>query len=678
MEPDANIDGRRFSFRFRLTAFSVSMVGGCMLLACLLAYQLSRQSLERHLGAELLAVVNSAAPLVDGDLLSFVQPGAPDYSHHDEFQAIRQVLLKIKTGNRLQSKGSPLYIMRPAADFHSSGELEFAVMTDPDERGRYFVGNRYRAEPHNRSALTGTPMASRVYEDSEGIWISASAPVRDGKGRITAIVQADRPVAFFHQEARKQALAICLAGLGCLVISCLVAGRFARGLARPVEQIVQATHRIAEGKLDTRLQLARNDELGDLASSISAMAAQLQTGRQTLLAHQQSLTEALESAQAASIAKSQFLATMSHELRTPMNGIVGFTDLLLDSSLTGEQLHYAETVRICSANLLALISDILDFSRIDAGKMRLEEVAFRPEAVCSEAIRIVSASAQAKGLGIGLQLDGNFPDSVYGDPLRLRQILLNLLNNAVKFTSVGRLDLRVTAREAPPDSFCLRFEVRDTGIGIEQASAATLFQPFTQADSSTTRQYGGTGLGLAICRSLVEMMAGSIGVISAPGAGSTFWFTANLRPAALDQVLAPRISAPDPANATLSILIAEDNPVNRELVLNILRKRGYFPKGVSSGQDVLTAIQRDHFDLILMDCHMPGMDGYEATRHIRRTSSGWSVYIVALTANAMFGDREKCLAAGMDDYISKPLVIAELDAILGRLENSRRASLQNT
>jgi len=500
--------------------------------------------------------------------------------------------------------------------------------------------------------------------------------------------------------------------------------------------------------------------------------------------------------------KSEFLASMSHEIRTPMNGIIGMTELLASTSLTDEQKDYASTIRASAGTLLRLINDILDFSKIEAGKLELERIGFDLSGLLDDLLAILGVKAHARGIDLATWVSRDTPGLLLGDPIRLRQVLSNLADNAIKFTTEGHVQIRVSVDSRSGASVLLRFEVEDTGAGMRAEVAAKLFQSFYQGDSSTTRKYGGTGLGLAICRRIVELMDGAIGVRSTEGEGSLFWFTARfqvqevqapwppqpaprfflaalpgatggfldaqlrewgfgsecLRPgepalerlreacpldsgrdflvfggggkgpdpgllgfllelrrrpelaplrlvctrslydqeeyrlpeglpipeflplpvrrAHLEKLLAgrPGLAAPAPAPlsgppaalAGLRVLLAEDNLVNQRVAVAVLKKLGVAPDLAVNGREAVAAARHGQYDLILMDCQMPEMDGFQATRRIRETEAGGRrVPILAMTANAMQGDRERCLEAGMDDYLAKPITILDLrDALL--------------
>ncbi|MEM7349780.1 MAG: ATP-binding protein [Acidobacteriota bacterium] len=380
-----------------------------------------------------------------------------------------------------------------------------------------------------------------------------------------------------------------------------------------------------------------------------------------------------QEARAADRVKSEFLANVSHEIRTPMNGVIGMADLLLRSDLPKTQRRQVEAINTSGETLLALVNDLLDFSKMEAGKLSLYVVDFRLRELLEKAVALLAPRADQNGIDLRLVIDEDMPDELYGDAQRLRQVLLNLLGNAIKFTPRGSVAVSVTREERNNDELWARFAVRDTGIGISAKSQEGLFAPFTQADSTSARKFGGTGLGLAISKSLVEMMGGEIGLESTRGVGSTFWFRLplwlprkSLNSKARDSAAAPGASSQDKQQrSAFRVLVVDDDGINRLVAESHLEEMGFRAVTAESGKRALQLFTRQRFDAILMDCQMPEIDGYETVRRIRRQENpDRRVTIIGITAHAMKGERRRCLEAGMDDYISKPLRGEHLGKVL--------------
>lgn len=388
------------------------------------------------------------------------------------------------------------------------------------------------------------------------------------------------------------------------------------------------------------------------------------------------LRRAKDAAEESARAKGIFLATMSHELRTPMNGVLGCTQLLQDMSLTDAQRQLIQTMHRSAEALLVLVNDILDFSKIEAGKMTLETADVHLRPLIDDVLTLVSELAKKKSLTLTVQISPDVPGSLRGDPVRLRQILFNLVGNAIKFTDRGSVAVSVTLQPALshlPDTILLGWSVSDSGIGMTEEQQARLFQAYSQAEASTARKFGGTGLGLMICRQLVELMGGEISVRSTAGAGTTFTYTTLLLPAILREHAGPRAGEPSKQTAQSGghkrILVADDNEINQVVACKFLQKLGYEVEVARNGREAVESLARTAYDAVLMDCEMPEMDGYEATRTIRRNEQGGgrAVPIIALTGHASLEDEQTCRDAGMDAVVTKPVTLPVLRLTLDRV-----------
>ena len=463
-------------------------------------------------------------------------------------------------------------------------------------------------------------------------------------------------------------------------------------LAAPLMRLQEGIRAVENGRLDPIQVSETGDEIEYLGQQLNQMIAKLRASQAEVLEHRQMLeerirqrTEALEEAtqraMSANRAKSEFLANISHELRTPMNGILGMLDIVLDDQLPPSQREHLEISKGCANTLLALLNDLLDLSKIEAGKMMLERIAFDVRLLSEDCARAMNARAVEKNIQLRFFADPAVPLRIMGDPLRFRQILTNLLSNAVKFTDLGRVDVGLAIRENEAGRPWLSLTVRDTGLGIPPGKLNDIFEDFTQADGSVSRKYGGTGLGLAITRRLVQMHSGTIQVQSRVGEGSTFLVEMPVETAAEPERVPAAPVAGAPATLTVKmggalVLVVEDNLVNQKVVAAVLTRHGFRVALAVNGREAMSAMNREAPDLILMDVQMPEIDGLTTARLIRENPQWQQVPIVALTAHAMQGDRERCLQAGMNDYLSKPVApVALVECVRRHLLTPRRKAV---
>ncbi|CAD5369759.1 putative Histidine kinase [Rubrivivax sp. A210] len=601
--------------------------------------------------------LNAGLARASGELASFALTGEAQY-RDEAAEALRRaeaavlLLRKIRHSEPLGEGDSDhaIYLRRQQTVLRSSQETLASVAAAAAGAG---------------SAPLGPAALGRIYEheaEADSLW-------REIRQHHDGEVSENIATLYAHSH---RAHVIFLIGVVLCTAACAAAFVYVRRrVVKPLTGLAALTRTVAAGDLTPRAQVTQSDEIGQLQRSFNQMLVELDLQRRQLTEAIESLHVSREAAEQANRAKSDFLANVSHELRTPMNGVLVSLDLMHEMAANGEQRELADMARGSARRLLVMLNDLLSFSRIEAGQIELQAVAFDPRALVTQMVELHGVRATAKGVTVACALAPDVPARVSGDPVRLGQVLLNLLDNAIKYTDHGRIDVRVSVVERPTSPsplqrVGLRFEVQDSGIGIPPEAAQKIFQPFFQVDAQGVQGREGMGLGLGIARQLVQRMGGEMGFDSRPGEGSTFWFAVDLAPAAeAAPVVAPAATLALPAGK--AVLLAEDHRNTREVMSRMLERRGLRVFAAENGRIALDLARSEVLDLILMDCRMAEMDGFEATHAIRALGDERArVPIVALTAFGLTGSKQDFLDAGFDDLVNKPYSLEDIEAMLQR------------
>jgi signal transduction histidine kinase/CheY-like chemotaxis protein len=547
--------------------------------------------------------------------------------------------------------------------------VRFLEVQDRTERILVYVEQPAQTHSHSRQVevFQAPVRLQRIALNNDflqGTSPSTEAPGEDYLGRVIVGMSSDA----FSERQQEILLKAAILALFALLFTFLVARRLAASLSQPIRDIGNAVKAIQQGDYSTPLPIVDDGELGALSRHINNLADGLEQASREQQQAMAQLIQTREEAEKANSAKSEFLAMMSHELRTPMNGVLGMLQLLETTQMTDEQHEYTALASESTEHLLKVINDILDFSRIERSALELEHIAFNLAELVGSCAQSFQHSAAQRKLGLDLLIPDDMRAlQVQGDPTRIRQILVNLIGNALKFTDQGRVTVQCQWQALDHELLWFTCTVRDSGIGIPAESLERMFDAFQQADSSISRRYGGTGLGLPIARTLAERMGGTLRAQSVEGQGSVFTLEI---PLALSRQSAPALPPRPPGGGNdgegRNVLLVEDNPVNQTVIEAMLRSLGFTVSVATDGAQAVRSAESLIFEVILMDCRLPVIDGYEATRQIRQLPGCAEVPIIALTANALQGDREACLAAGMNDYLAKPFKRIDLQQILQR------------
>ena len=650
----------------QLIAAGIVLLGLCLGCLSWLLYDGFKKDLETSISSELKGVATTAALMIPVD-------NHEDIFLNDEgevegkksFLKIRSILEKVRVKNGIEKA---VYTMRKSENFEEDGMMEFVVMTDSSDANKPYVGNHIQITPYvSQVYFTRQTIATNIYEDMEGVWLSAISPIIDGDGEVVGVLSVDREMKYYLNILSEKRKVILWAASVSLLLGCLIFFFIAQPIIRRIAVLSEGANIIADGNLSHQIDVPGKDELSQLAGSFNGMVKKLNIAYNKIESEMLKSQEASRIAEEANKAKSEFLANMSHEIRTPINGISGFNEMMLDTELTDEQRDFVETVQKCSDSLLHIINDILDISKLEAGEAAIENIPFSLEEVVYSVNKFLRSKAQGVNVQILVNMLGVHP-YVYGDPTHLRQILVNLVGNAVKFTDHGYILTQLETVEETENSVRIKFSIRDTGIGIPSDKLDVIFKSFRQADGSTTREKGGTGLGLSISQKLVQVMGGEIVVESKEGKGSVFSFELSFAKSDIHSTDSEVVSL-HPSLVNSSCLILKDPSVSGQILSESVKAIGLSPFAITTPQDAQMLFNEyPDMHLILVDFSVGYLDGFGFIKKLKESLQERSFKCIAIISDIRPDFLKRVKNAGFDVYLSKPFkpdaLIRKVNALL--------------
>ena len=640
-------------------------------LGCLswLLYDGFKKDLEKSISSELKGVATTATLMipVDNHEDIFLNDQG-EIEGTESFIQIREILENVRVKNGIEKA---VYTMRKSEDFEENGMMEFVVMTDSSDENKPYVGNQIRITSYvDQAYFTKKTVATPIYEDIEGVWLSAISPIMDEDGEVMGVLSVDREMEYYLSLLEEKQKVIIWAASVSLLFGCLIFFFITKPIIRRIAVLSEGADTIAEGDFSHQIDVPGGDEISRLADTFNGMMQKLSIAYKKIEAEMLKSQEASRIADEANRAKSEFLANMSHEIRTPINGISGFNEMMLDTQLTDEQRDFVETIQKCSDSLLHIINDILDISKLEAGEVAIENIPFSLEDVAYSANEFLRSKVQGANVQILVNMVGVYP-YVYGDPTHLRQIIINLVGNAIKFTDHGHILTQLETLKEDENTTHIKFSIQDTGIGIPEDKLGVIFKSFRQADGSTTREKGGTGLGLSISQKLVQAMGGRITVESEEQKGSVFSFELSFAKSDLQSTETEKVVL-NPSLKDSNCLVLKDPSIPGKILNASVRSIGLSPFGITTPRDAQTLFNEyPDMKLILVDFSVGYLDGLGFIKKLKEILPERRFKSIAITSDIKPDFLESIKRAGFDAYLSKPLRLGALTKNVNDLLMSR-------